>query len=171
VKKRVDALGSGQGFTVIELLTALAITALLIALGFSAYRTFSVRSEVAHGIELAREAKKAVEDGFKRDGEPPADIVSASTFPARSRGSIYLASLHITDGRIDLTYGAEASPAISGRKLSLTPYETAGLNVVWICGNAIPGPGLQPLGFAGGGRRAVQIVATIEPRYLPPACR
>jgi hypothetical protein len=46
-----------------------------------------------------------------------------------------------------------------------------GRDIVWICGNALPGAGLEPLGFAGGARRAVQTITTIDARYLPSACR
>ena len=75
------------------------------------------------------------------------------------------------DGRIDIIYGGQADSAIAGRRISLTPYETAAPDIVWLCGNEIPEPGLQPLGFAGGGCQARQIPTTIEARYLPPACR
>jgi hypothetical protein len=49
--------------------------------------------------------------------------------------------------------------------LSLTPYETAGQNIVWRCGNA-PQPGGNLLN---GG--AAHLAATLDPRYLPAACR
>jgi hypothetical protein len=70
-----------------------------------------------------------------------------------------------------LTFGNAASDAIAGRRLSLTPYETVSRKVVWLCGNAIPGPGLHPLGFAAGGPHAQQIPTTVESRYLPARCR
>jgi hypothetical protein len=68
-------------------------------------------------------------------------------------------------------YGAQADPSIAGRRISLTPYETVEGSVVWLCGNETPGPGLKPLGFAGGTRQAAQIPTTIEARYLSGPCR
>ena len=50
-------------------------------------------------------------------------------------------------------------------------FEAVGRDIVWLCGNALAGPGLEPLGFAGGARRAVQTITTIDARYLPSACR
>ena len=85
--------------------------------------------------------------------------------------SDYVESLQIVDGRIDLRFGVEASPAIAGRTLSLTPFETAAQEIVWVCGNRVPGPGLQPLGFANGSRRSIQVLSNIQPRYLPSNCR
>jgi hypothetical protein len=86
-------------------------------------------------------------------------------------GGAYVDNIEIVDGRIDLRFGRAADAAIAGQVLSLTPFETADLEVVWVCGSAVPGVGLQPLGFSGGSRQAVQAPTSIEPRYLPPACR
>jgi hypothetical protein len=83
----------------------------------------------------------------------------------------YVASVAISDGRIDIRYESGADPVIAGHTLSLTPFETASRDVVWVCGNALPGAGLEPLGFAGGAQRAVQTITTIDPRYLPSECR
>lgn len=163
---------STSGFTAIELMIVVAITGVVGALAFSAYRTFTVRDEVTEGIEVANSHKPFVVDAFKRSGEAPFDRVAAglpSAF-APAKESV-VASVEVQNGRIDVVYGGRADPAIASRRLSLTPYETAGLTVVWVCGNEIPGPGLKPLGFSGGGRQAQQIPATVEARYLPSTCR
>jgi type IV pilus assembly protein PilA len=164
--------GRDAGYSVIELVVVIAITGLVAALGVSAYRTYSIRAEVAQGIELAGVLKPRVVAAFKRDGEAPANW-HATGAPEHTKvpHDAYVESLAVADGRIDVTFGRKASEAIAGRRLSLTPYETAGLAVIWVCGNEIPEPGLKPLGFAGGGRQAVQIATTVEPRYLPSTCR
>ena len=74
-------------------------------------------------------------------------------------------------GRVDVRFGRNADDAIAGRTLSLTPFETADQRVVWLCGNKLPGPGLEPLGFAGGAAEPVQILTLIDVRFLPPSCR
>jgi type IV pilus assembly protein PilA len=109
---------------------------------------------------------------YRRAGSPPADGASAG-FTSEHLGDTarYIAEIHIVDGRVDLLFGSEADGALEGRTLSLTPFETADRQVVWVCGSKAPGVGLQPLGFAGGGPLAVQPQATIEPRYLPRNCR
>ncbi|HUQ51883.1 MAG TPA: pilin, partial [Gammaproteobacteria bacterium] len=83
----------------------------------------------------------------------------------------YVESVEVINGRLDLRFGYRADHAISGRTLSLTPFETATHEVVWVCGNARPGAGLEPLGFSLGGQQAVQADTLIEPRYLPSTCR
>jgi len=165
-------LFAARGVTSIELALALAVTAVVGAVGFSAYRTHLVRAEIARSVAAADAAQRKVERAFERDGEPPPDGRSAGLSSARPDvTSDYVDSLEIVDGRIDLRFGAAANPAIAGRTLSLTPFETATQEIVWVCGNRIPGPGLQPLGFANGSRRAVQVLTNIPPRYLPSNCR
>lgn len=160
-----------RGYTVVELTILIAVTTLVGAVAYSAWRTHGVRGQVAEGLAAARVAQDAVAREFRASGDVPATTVEAR-IPAASDGiGRFIASLSVENGRIDIVYGGEADPAIVGGHISLTPYETATPDIVWLCGNHIPGPGLHPLGFAGGGRQALQIPTTIEARYLPPTCR
>jgi hypothetical protein len=161
-----------RGFSSAELTIVLAVTALLLGLGASAYKTYLVRGQVTQSLTLAARAEAQIAASFHRDGEPPADRVSAG-LPrdgTADRG-VYIESLEVVDGRIDLRFGSGADPSLAGRTLSLTPFESANRDVFWVCGNRIAGVGLQPLGFANGARQAVQVVTQIQPRYLPSNCR
>jgi prepilin-type N-terminal cleavage/methylation domain-containing protein len=161
-----------RGFSLPELAIVLAVTALIAGLGVSAYKTHIVRTEIAQSIALSARAQEHITKSFKRYGEPPADRESAGLSRAKSDDSgPYVDSLDVVDGRIDLHFGNGADAVIAGHTLSLTPFESASLDVFWICGNRIPSTGLYPLGFANGARQAVQVVTQIEPRYLPSACR
>jgi type IV pilus assembly protein PilA len=159
-----------RGFTVIEPALVLTATGLVAALVVSAIRTYSVRAQVASGVQLATPWGSLVEVGFRHLGRVPAGWEELNAGPV-DISSIYVDSVQLADGRLDIVYGNEAAPAISGKRLSLTPYETADQAVVWVCGNDVPGVGLEPLGFASGGSQAVQIPATIASRYLPAGCR
>lgn len=162
----------GGGFTLIELVAALAVTALIAAIALSAYRTYAVRDQIAATVVRSEPIQAQVTESFRRDGVPPRDAAEAGV--PRDAGSAlgdYVASVDIADGRIDILYGDAADSAIAGQVLSLTPYETASRDVVWLCGNAPPGAGLEPLGFAGGVRQALQRLTTINARYLPADCR
>jgi type IV pilus assembly protein PilA len=131
-----------------------------------------VRAEIAQSIAFAAGAQEHVMKSFKRYGEPPADRESAGLSHAKSDDSgPYVDAIDVLNGRIDLHFGNDADATIAGRTLSLTPFESASLDVFWICGNRIPSIGLYPLGFASGARQAVQVVTQIEPRYLPSTCR
>ncbi len=149
---------------------AIVVTGVLAALIVSAYRTHAVRAQVTEGIELAAAWRGVVENAFERSGQVPANWEAAGAGP-QSPESPNVASVRLVDGRLDVIFGEDADRAIAGRRLSLTPYETASQEIVWICGNAIPPRGLEPLGFAGGGGQSVQEAATVDARYLSSACR
>jgi type IV pilus assembly protein PilA len=157
------------GFTIIELTAVIAVTLLVGVVGYSAFYTHRVRSQVASGVNAARATQQAVVHMFRKTGEVPAS--AAQLRGDSADGGLFIASIAVDNGRIDLVFGQAADRAISGRRLSLTPYEAATAEIVWVCGNDIPKPGEHPLGFAGGGPQAQQISTTIAPRYLPAECR
>jgi hypothetical protein len=149
-----------------------AATALVGVLAATALRTYLVRAEIVESIAFARYARDEVTRAFRRTGMPPADRADAGlSNDGPDSGGRYVAETRVSNGRIDLVFGAEADGVLEGRTLSLTPFETADKEVVWLCGSKPPGVGLKPLGFAGGGPVAVQAPTAIEPRYLPPDCR
>jgi hypothetical protein len=162
---------SERGLTTIEVVVAVTVTALMLLLAFSAVDTYVVRGQVAESLALAVPLKHRIAHAFRSSGVPPGnDLVRAQPM-GELAGGTYVDNIDIIDGRIDLRFGRAADAAIAGRVLSLTPFETADLEVVWVCGSAVPGVGLHPLRFSGGARQAVQAPTSIEPRYLPPACR
>jgi type IV pilus assembly protein PilA len=159
------------GYTLVELVAALLVTGVLGSLALSAYETHAIRSQIAEAINLVTPIKHAVVEAFIR-GEAPVNRTSTDVAEAlRKNHNPYVGDLDIKNGRIDIRFGASAHRGLHARTLSLTPYESAGLDVVWICGNEIPGAGLKPLGFAAGGGQAVQIPTTVPGRYLPRTCR
>jgi Tfp pilus assembly major pilin PilA len=164
------AMRRSAGFTVIELVLAAIATLIVAAVIVSAFRTHFVRAQVASGVQLASPWRSMVELRFRDSGTVPrtwADLKAASA----NISSIYVETVEVEHGRIDIIFGDGAASPIAGRRVSLTPYETADQEIVWICGNGVPGPGLEPLGFASGGPQPTQIAATVAPRYLPPVCR
>jgi prepilin-type N-terminal cleavage/methylation domain-containing protein len=165
-------LRRSRGFTLIELLLVLSVTLLVGAMGLSAYRTYTVRAEIAASLGLATGIQDSVATAFRRAGVPPTDRLSAG-LPADPgvAPATNVDSIDIANGRIEIRFSSGADAAIAGRTLSLTPFETADQEIVWVCGNKIPNVGLEPLGFAGGAHQAIQVLTTIESRYLPSTCR
>ena len=80
--------------------------------------------------------------------------------------------VQVTNGTVIITFGNEVNALISGLTLTLTPYETTGLGVVWRCGSAPAPMGATGLmGASSGGNTAVYQAPTLPNQYLPASCR
>ena len=153
----------------IELMIVVAIIGILASLALAVYQTYTIRAQVAEGINMAGSAKTPVIDAFLQSGRPPANRAEAGMSPLASDTSgTFVSGVAILDGRVDVTFGNRAHAEISGNTLSLTPY-MSGANVIqWRCGAAAAPSGVL---LSGGGAVAVYQSGSIQARYLPPICR
>ena len=160
-----------KGFTLIELMIVVAIIGILAAIAIPAYQDYTIRAQVSEGMNLAAAAKAAVAESFLNRGVAPAGRVAAgmSANAGDTRGK-YVTGILVTNGVIQVTYGAESNAQIATQTLEIVPYVSLDNSVMWRCGGA-PVPtgnnGLMPGAAAGGGTLAGANFV----KYLPSACR
>jgi type IV pilus assembly protein PilA len=161
-----------KGFTLIELMIVVAIIGILAAIAIPAYQDYTIRAQVSEGMNLAAAAKAAVAESFLNRGVAPLDRTTAgmSANAGDTRGK-YVTGVLVTNGVIQVTYGAEANAQIAGATLEMVPYVSTDNSVMWRCG-AAPVPtgnnGLMPNAVVGGGTLATNVNNN---KYLPSACR
>jgi type IV pilus assembly protein PilA len=154
-----------KGFTLIELMIVVAIIGILAAIAIPAYQDYTIRAQVSEGMTLAAAAKAAVSETYSNTGDAPVDRADAgmSANADETQGK-YVASVEVTDGAIDVTYGNDAHLNVDGDVLTLVPFVSTDDSVTWICGNATAPAGLSQMDGAGAG-------TNVESRYLPASCR
>ena len=161
-----------SGFTLIELMIVVAIIGILAAIAIPAYQNYTVRAQVTEGISMGAHAKTRVQESFLNRGQAPADRTTAGlSANATDTSGKYVQSVDVNNGVLIVTFGNEASAAIATLTVTMTPYETPGLGVVWRCGAAPAPGGSQLMGTSGGGTSAAYVAPTVPLQYLPSSCR
>jgi type IV pilus assembly protein PilA len=153
---------SQKGFTLIELMIAVAIVGTLSTLAIPAYQNYVTRTEVTEGLNLADGWKAAIVEYYANNGAWPSQTDLPGSSPSTGK---YVSSVTVNAGVIQITYGGtQAYPSLNGAVLTLVPYTDSNDDVVWQCGLAATPSGMIASGATPGG-------TTLTSQQLPAACK
>lgn len=138
-----------KGFTLIELMITVAIVGILSAIALPAYQDYTIRSQIAEGMNMVSGAKTFVIDYYTNTGLFPVDNAQAG-YPGAS--GQYTSNINISTGNIIITFSSvspqKAHTALDGATVTYSPVVDAGTdNITWECS------------------------ASIADKYLPSSCR
>jgi len=155
----------GRGFTLIEIMVAVGIVAILALMTIPAFMDQYIRNQIADALPLADIAKAPVAASWAVAHALPADNASSGLPVPEKVVNNYISALQVDGGAIHITFGNRANSAIKGKVLTLRPAIVTDAPIVpvaWVCGYAqVPG------NMTAQGENRTNIPAN----YLPVSCR
>ncbi|MEO6564947.1 MAG: pilin [Casimicrobiaceae bacterium] len=128
--------GAGAGFSMMEVLVALAIVAILATFAVPSFQNSIVRDQIVTAAPLANLAKKPVEAMWAALQTLPKDNAAAGLPPVDKIVNNYIGAIAVQDGAIHITFGNNAHGSIKGRILTFRPAvveDTPVVPVAWVC--------------------------------------
>lgn len=129
-----------SGFTLIELMMVVTIIGTLAALAVPMYLDYTIRSQIAEGLNLSGGAKAAATEFFQDRGKFPTNNAEGGIEAAEYIQGKYVDSVTVVDDVITVQYGNDANAEILGQTITLTADTTTAGSVKWVCasGGVIP---------------------------------
>lgn len=132
-----------HGFTLIELMVVVAIVGILASMAIPAYQTYTIRAQVAEGLNLVGPIKEAVSRYRINRGTFPPTNADAGLPVANSYAGSYVTSISVTDDVVSIVYGNQANAQIAGQAISLTGTSNGG-SISWVCDSGAIADGYVP---------------------------
>ena len=153
------------GFTLIEMVVALGILAILLLMALPSYTDKIVRDQIVEALPLAEVAKAPVAMSWTLAQALPEDNAAAGLPAAEKIVNQAVSAVAVEKGAVHVTFGNRANALLKGKVLTLRPAVVEDAPVVpvaWICGFA---PVPDKMTAKGANRTSV------PPAYLPYRCR
>lgn len=151
MKKKIQ-----QGFTLVEMMIAVAIVGILSAISIPAYQDYIARAQVSEALSFASKYKTDSVEFFATMGYFNPEIQRLAYDGNYISNCGCVRPTIFPDGTVMIVFGNNASRLLAARAVILKPVVKNG-NISWECGGAY---------YAGGDYYAVS-----DQKYMPQSCR
>ena len=124
-----------RGFTLLELMSAVAVIGTLSAIAMPVYQNYVAKSQVAEGFVLMGPAKNAVAEYCQNNGVHARDNLEAALPDPTMITGKFVDQVTIANGMIYSRFGQDAHPELRGQTVSLVPEDCG--NKGWSCTTTI----------------------------------
>jgi len=153
-----------RGFTLIELMVAVAIIGILATITMPSLIISRQRSEVADALRMSDTIRDDVTAYYNHNISFPSDNAEAGVPEPEFLIANKITRMQIEDGAIHITLGNKISKPLRGKILSLRPAIVTGSPtspISWLCGEDTPVTGMQAVG---------ENKTDLDKSILPAAC-
>ncbi len=140
---------ANHGFTLIELMIAVAVVAILATIAIPSTLHQRQRSEVAEAFRLAKSIREDVTYYYSRNLSFPADNNEAGAPEPDFLIGNKVAKIEIKDGAIHITLGNKANKSLQDKIVTMRPAivtDSPSSPISWLCGSEEPVPGMEAVG-------------------------
>ena len=137
------------GFTLIELMIAVAIVAILATVAMPSYLAQHQRKDVAEALRTAKNIRDDVTNYYDVHLSFPSDNKEAGVPEPDFLIGNKITKIEIEDGAIHITLGNKASKPLQNKIVSLRPAivtDSPKSPISWLCGPDEPVPGMEAVG-------------------------
>ncbi|WP_232465101.1 pilin [Oleiphilus messinensis] len=154
----------GSGFTLLEMMVAVAVFAILMSMALPTYLSYTVRKQVTEALSIPLELRGKVYSFYKVNGTFPKDNEEAGIPVANKLIGNYVTRTDLIDGAFHVTLGNRANKKLVGKTISYRPAvvkDSPASPISWLCGQAEAVEGMVAVGTN---------ETTIKPPLLPYGC-
>jgi len=140
---------SARGFTLIELMAAVAVVAILATIAIPSTLNQRLRSQVAESMHMADAIRKDITDYYSNNFSFPSDNSALGIPEPELLIGNKVSRIEIENGAIHITLGNKVNKPLQGKVLTLRPAIVTGSPaspISWLCGIEQPVAGMEAVG-------------------------